>query len=383
MTTSKRDYYEVLGVQRNASSEDIKKAFRKLALENHPDRNKNADAADKFKEINEAYQVLSDTTKRATYDRFGHAAATQGAGGARGFDGFEGFGGFGDIFDAFFGGSTGRSAHAPRRGADLQSHITIEFDKAVFGTDHDLDLRRTEVCRHCRGNRAEPGTSAATCAECKGIGQVRRSHSGIFGQFVQVVTCPTCRGEGKTVTTPCNQCRGAGREVRDRKLVVSIPAGIETGTQIRLNGEGEPGVNGGPPGDLYVSIRVRPHSIFRREGYEIIFIQPINIAQAALGAELKVPTLEGEAEIVVPQGAQTGDVIRLKGEGVPHLGSRKQRGDQLVTIVVETPKNLSEEQRDLLQQLAKSLGESGDGVGAPSRHEGWFEKLKNSLGGYE
>ena len=323
MTTKKRDYYEVLGVTRTSSEEQIKMAFRKLAIEYHPDRNKSGGAAEKFKEINEAYQVITDPKKRADYDRFGHAGVGQN--GARGFDGFENFGGFGDIFDAFFGGSRTRSRTSTRRGADLQYSMAVDFEEAVFGAEKQLELERTEVCGHCKGSRSEPGSSPALCSNCGGTGQVRRGHQSIFGQFTQVSTCGTCRGEGRVITKPCSSCKGTGRQVRNRKLFVTLPAGIETGTQIRLTGEGEPGSNGGPSGDLYVSVRVMGHPLFEREGNDIILRHTANIAQAALGATLVVPTLEGEAEIVIPPGTQTGDVIRLKGEGIPHLGSRQRR----------------------------------------------------------
>ena len=377
MATHKRDYYEVLGVPQSASEEDIKKAFRKLALEYHPDRNKDDGASEKFKEFNEAYQVLTDPKKRAAYDRFGHAGVAEN--GARGFEGFENFGGFGDIFDAFFGGGpSARSQTSARRGADLQYTLTISFEEAVFGVEKDLEVRRTEVCGHCDGSRSEPGSATPRCSNCGGTGQIRRGHQSIFGQFMQVTTCGTCRGEGKVITTPCSRCRGTAREVRDRRLVVSIPAGIEGGTQVRLSGEGEPGSNGGPPGDLYVSLRVKPHPLYRREGDDIMLLQKINFAHAALGVTLQVPTLDGEAEIVIPQGTQTGDVIRLKGKGVPHLGSSKQRGDQLVIAVVETPKSLNDEQRRLFQELAKNF--SDDGTGPAEEDKGWFEKIKYTLG---
>ena len=375
MTTSKRDYYQVLGVGRGASDEEIKKAFRKLAMEYHPDRNKDAAASERFKEINEAYQVLSDSKKRSSYDTFGHAGVNTNGGG---FDGFENFGGFGDIFDAFFGGSTRRSATSARRGADLQVDISIDFVKAVFGADEEIEIRRSEICSRCRGARSEPGTSPDTCVQCRGTGQVRRSQQGIFGQFTQVSTCTMCRGEGHVITSPCLNCRGAGTEMRDRKLVVTIPAGIETSTQIRLSGEGEPGMYGGSAGDLYVIVRVRDHKLFRRRGYDIVYIQNINIAQAALGLSLDVPTLQGDEEIEIPRGTQSGDVIRLRGRGIPHLGNRRMRGDQLVTVIVETPKSLTEEQRKLLLQLAETFDDGSDEY--RDRAEGWFDKLKHTLG---
>ena len=379
MTTKKRDYYEVLGVSRGSSDEEVKSAFRKLALEFHPDRNKTDGAAEKFKEINEAYQVLTDPKKRGDYDRFGHAGLGQNGG--RGFDGFENFGGFGDIFDAFFGGQSSRTQTSARRGADLQYSVTVTFEEAVFGVEKDIEVRRTEVCSHCRGSKAVPGTSPSLCPTCGGTGQLKRGYQSLFGQFTQVTTCGRCRGEGKVITRPCPECRASGRQTRDRKLVVSIPAGIETGTQIRLNGEGEPGSHGGSPGDLYVSVRAKSHELFWRESNDIVFKQTLNIAQAALGSKLVVPTLEGEAEIVIPQGTQTGDVIRLKGDGVPHLGSRNCRGDQLITIIVETPKSLTDEQRQLLQELSDSFGENGSDGSDDDKN--WFDKLKDTLGSPE
>jgi molecular chaperone DnaJ len=379
MTTKKRDYYEVLDVPRDASEEAIKRAFRRLALQYHPDRNKDDGASEKFKEINEAYQVLTDTKKRTAYDRFGHAGLDQN--GSRGFDGFENFGGFGDIFDTFFGGAGARSRTATARGADLQHSMTITFDEAAFGVERQFDLRRTEICGRCKGTRSDPGTEPTLCSECRGTGHVRRGHQSIFGQFMQVMTCTSCRGEGRVITRPCSTCRGTGRGVRDRKLAVSIPAGIETGTQIRLTGEGEPGANGGRSGDLYVSIRVKSHPVFRREGYDILHLQRVNVVQAALGATIKVPTLEGHADIDLPPGTQTGSVIRVRGRGIPHLGRSRQRGDELVTVLVETPISLSDEQRQLLRQLGRSIGDDTNGPAAEDK--GWFEKFKETLSGYE
>ena len=377
MTTRKRDYYEVLGVARNASDEQIRKAFRKLALEYHPDRNKKDGAEDRFKEINEAYQILSDPKKRPDYDRFGHAGVA--GNGARGFDGFEHFGGFGDIFDAFFGGgfaSRSRTSTA-RRGADLQVHVSVDFEEAVFGTEKEFEVRGAEACRECRGSRSAPGSPPTLCSNCGGTGKVRRAHQSIFGQFTQVATCGTCRGEGKVISRPCSQCNGAGTERRTRKLAVSIPGGIESGTQIRLSGEGEPGSGGGHPGDLYVSIGVNDHPIFERDGHDVRYTMPINVAQAALGASVRVLTLEGQAELAIPAGTQSGQVFRLKGKGVPHLGSGR-RGDQLVTVAVATPKSLTEEQRHLFQQLAASLGDHENGA-----DKGLFDKIKDAFGGSE
>lgn len=380
MTTSKRDYYDVLGVSRSASEEDIRKAFRRLALEHHPDRNRSEGAAERFKEINEAYQVLSDADKRGRYDRFGHDAVSSN-GGARGFEGFENFGGFGDIFDAFFGSTGGRGrSTAAQRGADLQHSVTIDFEEAVFGAEVELELHRTEVCDECRGTRSRPGASATRCVDCNGAGQVRRAHRSMFGQFVQVATCGKCRGDGKVVTDPCQQCRGSGRQRRNRKLAVTVPAGVEDGSQMRLSGEGEASPDGGPPGDVYVSIRVREHPVFERRDHDILYTRSVNVAQAALGAKVTVSTLEGDREIDIPPGTQSGRRFRLKGLGVARLRTR-QRGDQLVTVVVETPTSLTSEQRRLLRQLSESLDDPRDS--RDSDGKGWFDRFKNTIGNAE
>ena len=380
MTTSKRDYYEVLGISRNASEEDIKKAFRRLALEYHPDRNKGDGAEERFKEVNEAYQVLSDPKKRTSYDRFGHSAVS--GNGGRGFEGFENFGGFGDIFDAFFGGGFGSRSrpNSAARGAHLQLNVIIDFADSVFGTEKELEIQRVENCSRCSGSKSEPGSSPTQCSTCRGAGQVRRAQQSIFGQFVQVATCQTCQGDGKTVTDPCTSCRGTGRERRNRKIAVSIPAGIEHGTQIRLSHEGEPGTNGGPPGDLFVSVQVKDHPFFERAGYDILYAMPINVAQAALGDVIKVPTMEEDADMQVPAGTQSGQVFRLKGKGIPHLRGNR-RGDQLVSITVRTPRSLSDEQRRLFEELAGSLEElepDGD-----RSDKGLFDKIKDAFGGTE
>ena len=377
MTTSKRDYYDVLGISRSASEEDVRKAFRRLALEYHPDRNKKEGAEERFKEINEAYQVLSDAKRRAAYDRFGHEGVS--GNGARGFEGFDNFGGFGDIFDAFFGSGFGTrsGARRVRRGADLRYVISIEFEEAAFGAAKEFEVRRMERCERCGGDRSEPGKRPSTCANCKGAGQVRRAHQSVFGQFVQMATCGTCRGEGSVITHPCPGCGGSGRQRRDRKLAVSIPAGIEDGTQIRLTGEGEPGANGAPPGDLYVSVNVNEHPLFERDGYDLYLSLPLNVAQATLGAVVKIPTLGGEAELDIPAGTQSGQRFRLRGKGIAHLNSGR-RGDQLVQVVVTTPRSLTEEQRRLFRELSESLEVEpidGDGDG-----KGWFDRLKDVLG---
>ncbi|MBI4298885.1 MAG: molecular chaperone DnaJ [Chloroflexi bacterium] len=381
MTTKKRDYYEVLGIALTASEEEIKKAFRKLALEYHPDRNKGPRAEEKFKEINEAYQILSNPEKRARYDRFGHAGVARDGDFGRGFEGFDTFGGFGDIFDSFFGGFAGstRSRTAPRAGADIHFALGISFEEAVFGTEKELGIERTEACSLCRGNRSQPGSQPSSCTNCRGTGQVRRAHQSIFGQFVQVSTCGTCRGEGRVITQACSQCHGSGREVRKRKLVVTIPAGVENDSQIRLTSEGEPGINGGSPGNLYVSLQVKPHPLFRRDGNNILYKLPINFAQAALGDVVQVPTLEGVAELSIPIGVQSGNVLSLKGKGVPYINSRR-RGDQLVEIVVVTPQTISQDQKRLFQELAKTLDQPDK---TSSSDKSWFNKIKDATFGGE
>jgi len=360
---AKRDYYEVLELPRSATPEDIKKAFRKLALQYHPDRNRNEDAGERFKEINEAYQVLSDSQRRAAYDRFGHAGVQGDAG--RGFQGFEGFGGLGDIFDAFFGGQTRRG---PRQGRDLEYRTTVSFAKAAFGTEKELKLNRLEVCDRCRGSRAEPGTDPEPCPTCRGSGQVRRVQRTVFGQFAQTTTCSTCGGEGHVVRTPCARCGGTGALRQERRLAVEIPAGIEDGSRIRLRNEGEPGELGGPMGDLYVYVSVRPHELFRRQGNDVLLDVELNIAEAALGTSLDVPTLDGTRPLKIPSGTQTGQTFKIKGSGIPFLRSGRRRGDELVTVRVATPTKISDRQRVLLEELADTLGL--DGASAAARGDG-------------
>ena len=349
-----QDYYDVLGVARNASDEDIRRAFRRKAMEYHPDRNKNADAEEKFKEINEAYQVLSDTNKRAQYDRFGKAGVGAQTGGNP-FDGFDVFGGFGDIFDSFFGDASARGGRQPRRGGDIHQQVTLSFEESVFGAEREVEINRLEVCQHCSGAGNEPGTSVDTCGTCQGRGQVRRSQRSVFGQFTQVVGCPACRGRGSVISTPCSQCKGAGRERRKRKIEVRIPAGVEGGMQVRLSGEGDTGNDGGGAGNLYVAVNVQEHSFFQRDGTDIIYTLPLNMAEAALGAEKAIPTIDGsEEEFKVPQGTQPGTTFNLRGKGVPHLNSNR-RGNMRIMADVRVPGSLSGHQRELLEELARSF----------------------------
>jgi len=371
--SAKRDYYDVLGVGRSASQDEIKKAYRGLARQYHPDVNKSPDAEARFKEINEAYQVLSDQEKRATYDRFGHSGV-QGRWGDVGDFGF-GFGGFGDIFEDLFGfGPRTRTRRAPSRGADLRYDLTISFEEAIFGCDRELEIPRYETCPRCRGSGAEPGTSPIRCPQCNGTGEVRRAQQSIFGSFINVTTCPRCGGEGEVVNTPCGECRGQKRVRVTRTISVKVPAGVDNGTQIRLAGEGEPGVYGGPPGNLYVIVSVKPHRYFRRQDNNIILELAINVAQAALGDEVMVPTLDGDEILVIPAGTQTGKVFRLRGKGVPYL-RRNGRGDQLVIVQVAIPTDLSDEQKRLFKDLARTLGKEV----IPQEEKGLLEKIMDFL----
>ena len=374
MAANKRDYYEILGVGRQAANDEIKKAYRKLAREYHPDVNKSPDAEARFKEINEAYEVLSDEQKRASYDRFGHA----GMPGGYATD-FAGFGSFNDIFEEFFGGfgggrSSASARRVPRRGADLRYDLTITFEEAIFGVEKEIEVVRPEACPKCNGSGAEPGTTPVRCSTCNGTGEVRRVQQSFLGSFVNVSTCPTCHGEGETVGFPCTQCRGAKYVRITRKINVKIPGGVDQGTQIRLAGEGEPGEHGGPPGNLYVELNVLPHPYFRRRDDNIVLELGVNVAQAALGDEISVPTLDGDEKLSIPPGTQTGKVFRLHNKGVPHLRT-SGRGDQLVVIDVMVPTGLTAEQKKLFKELAKTLGTDV----VPQREKTFLDKLKDLL----
>ena len=349
----KRDYYEVLGLPREASPEDVKKAFRKLAFRYHPDRNKDDGASEKFKEVNEAYEVLSDTDKRAAYDRFGHSGP-EGVFSGRGFEGFD-FGGFGDIFEAFFGGTGTSTRQAPRRGGDLRFNISLTFEEAALGCEKEIEIARTELCSTCHGTRARPGRQPVRCSACDGTGQVRRVQRSIFGQFINTSVCTQCRGEGKVVNDPCPDCRGSGFQKHKRKIMVKFPPGIDEGNGVRLSGEGDAGVRGAAAGNLVVVVGVRKHRFFTREGDNVLCELPVNFAQAALGAEVPVPTLYGEMKLKIPAGSQTGRVFKLHDKGVPRLRGMGH-GDQLVALRVITPESLSKEQRRLFEELSKSLG---------------------------
>jgi len=352
---SKRDYYEVLGVSKDASPEELKKAYRKLARQYHPDVNKAPDAEDKFKEAKEAYDVLGDDQKRATYDQYGHVDPNQGMGG--GFNGGD-FGGFGDIFDMFFGGGGGRrNPNAPQRGNDLQYTMTIEFKEAVFGKELDITIPRTENCDTCSGSGAKPGTKPDTCSVCHGTGQQEVAQNTPFGRVVNRRACSACGGAGKIIKHKCTTCNGAGKVKKQRTIHIKVPAGVDDGAQLRVSGEGESGTRGGPSGDLYVVIRVKSHEFFEREGDDIYCEVPLTFAQVALGDEIEIPTLTEKVKLKIPAGTQTGTYFRLKGKGVPHLRGYGQ-GDQHVKVTVVTPTNMTDEQKSLLRQLASLNGEN-------------------------
>jgi molecular chaperone DnaJ len=381
---TKRDYYEVLGVSRNANKEDLKKAYRRLARQYHPDVNKEADASERFKEINEAYEALTDDNMRARYDRFGHAGVENGGAGFSGFEG-AGFGNVADIFEEFFGGAFGgsprRRRRGPRRGADLRYDLKISFEEAAFGVEKEIEITRPATCPACYGSGAEPGTKPVTCTTCNGSGEVRRVQQSILGSFVNVATCPTCQGTGEMIQTPCQTCHGRKQVQETRTLKVKVPAGVDNDTQIRLSSEGAPGEDGGPPGNLYVVIRVLEHKIFERRGDDIWIDLGINVAQAALGDEVTVPTIDGEEVLSISPGTESGKVFRLKGKGVPRLdrsgrGADVGRGDQHVLIHVTIPKKLNDEQRQLFEKLAKTLGKEV----VPQREKGIFSQLKDALG---
>lgn len=348
----KRDYYEVLGVSRDANGKQIKGAFRKLAFECHPDRNGDDGAEQRFKELNEAYEVLSDTEKRDAYDRYGHDGADALFG-----QGFEraGFDGFGSIFDSFFGGRPSTaSRQAPVSGADIRRNITITLEEAAFGLEKEMSISRTEHCSHCQGSGSKPGAKPAQCPECRGAGQVRRVQQSIFGRFTNIVVCPQCQGEGKVITDPCTKCRGSGKERVQRDIMVKIPPGVDEGSRMRLTGEGDAGSRGGQPGSLYIDIAVKKHDIFVRDNDDILYELPVNFAEAALGVELEVPTLGGNVELKIPSGSQAGQVFKLKNKGIPHL-QRRGQGSQLVSLKVVTPESLNKKQRQLFEELAKEL----------------------------
>ncbi|MEI7028073.1 molecular chaperone DnaJ [Paenibacillus sp. y28] len=367
---SKQDFYEMLGVSKDASDDEIKKAYRKLARQYHPDVNKEAGAEQKFKDIKEAYEVLSDSQKRSNYDRFGTADPSQGMGGGGAGD----FGGFGDIFDMFFGGGgQRRNPNAPQRGSDLQYTMTIEFKEAVFGKETEVQIPRTETCDTCMGSGAKPGTKPDTCRVCNGSGQQEVVQNTPFGRMVNRRVCSACNGQGKTIKEKCGTCHGSGKVKRTRTINLKIPAGVDDGAQMRVSGEGEPGTKGGPAGDLYVVLRVKSHDFFEREGEDIYCEVPLTFAQAALGDEIEIPTLTEKVKLKIPAGTQTGTYFRLKGKGVPRLRGYGQ-GDQHVKVTIVTPTNLTDQQKDLLREFAGIGGEQ-----TSEQHESLFERMKKAF----
>ena len=379
----KRDYYEVLGLKKGASEDEIKKAFKSMARKYHPDLHPDdKKAAEKFKEINEAYEVLSDSEKRARYDQFGHAGVDPNYGGGAGAGGFGGFGGFGDvgdIFDSIFGGgfggfgggrSTASSANAPHRGGDVNANVTIDFMEACKGAKKKMRVTHMVKCDQCSGTGADANTKTSSCTECHGQGSVRVNQRTPFGVISTTKVCPRCGGKGKIVTNPCSKCRGSGRQRVTTDIELKIPAGIDNGQILRVSGQGDAGLNGGPNGDLNVSVTVRPHELFTRSGNDIFCEIPISYAQAVLGDKVTVPTIKGKVEYEIPEGTQSGTKFRLRGEGVKYLG-RESYGDQYVTVVVEVPKRLTKQQKELLKKFDDCLEEKNQ-----AKRQNFFEKLK-------
>ena len=371
---AKRDYYEVLGVSKSASDAEIKKAFRRLAMKHHPDRNEgNAEAAEKFKEAKEAYEVLSDSQKREAYDHYGHSGVEQGFGGGSG----AGFGDiFSDMFGDIFGGGHGGSSGGSRvyRGNDFQYSVEVTLEEAVFGVKKDISVSSLQTCETCDGSGAKEGTSSAVCGQCNGQGQIRMQQ----GFFAVQQTCPACKGEGKVIKDPCPSCRGQKRVKKTKNLSVEIPAGIDSGDRIRLTGEGEAGINSGPPGDLYVQMHVKPHDLFERDGDHLSCRLPIRFSTAVLGGEIEVPTLKGKVILKIPSETQTGKKFRLRGKGVKSVRSHST-GDLICTVIVETPINLTKKQKELIQSFDESLGPNGDCKHSPQQ-SGWWNKAKDFLG---
>ena len=367
MAEQKRDYYEVLGVSRSASEDEIKKAYRKLAKKYHPDLNPgNAEAEQKFKEVNEAYEVLSDSNKKARYDQFGFAGVDPnygaGAGGGGGFGGFTDFdfGDLGDIFGSFFGGGFGGGARSsrngPQRGESIRAGVTVSFEEAAFGCEKEVTVDRVDQCPTCKGSGCESGTTPEVCSQCGGTGTVQQRRQTPMGVFATTTTCPKCGGRGKIIHSPCKDCGGTGQQRKRRTIQVNIPAGIDNGQTISLRGQGSAGKNGGPAGDLLITVTVRPHQLFRREGNDVLCEAPITFTQAVLGGEMEIPTIDGKVKYDIPEGTQTGTTFRLRGKGIPNLNGRG-RGDQYVTVYIETPRNLNREQKEALKKFSQSLGE--------------------------
>ena len=381
--TEKRDYYEVLGVEKNATDDEIKKAYRKAAKANHPDLHPgDKEAEARFKEIGEAYEVLSDADKRARYDQYGFAGVDPNYAAGSGFGGFGGgFGGFdvdlGSIFNDFFGGgaTSGSSRRSgPRKGENVRAAVTLTFEEAAFGCEKEVSASRIEDCTKCSGTGSADGSAPETCSACGGSGYTRTVRQTPFGAMQQQTTCPKCGGTGKTVKNPCPTCRGKGKVRKNKKISVKIPAGVDNGQAVRVAGEGSVGTGGGPKGDLLVEVNVLSHPLFEREGSDVICEMPITFTQAALGGDLEVPTLDGKVRYNIPEGTQTGTTFRLRNKGIPMVGYQNRRGDQYVTVVVETPKNLTHEQKELLKKFGEATGEDSN----PKR-KSFFDKVKENL----
>ncbi len=371
----KRDYYEVLGISKGASDDEIKKAYRKEAKKYHPDLHPgDKECETKFKEVNEAYEVLSDKQKRSQYDQFGHAGVDPNFGAGGGAGGFGGFGDFGDIFSDIFGGfggfGGGSRRNGPKRGRDIHYTIDITFEEAAFGCAKTINLTKQDTCDHCHGSGAKAGTHAETCSQCNGTGQVRTQQRTPLGYMTNITTCPKCGGKGKTIKEPCPDCRGTGKVRKNKTLEIKIIAGIDNGQTMQVSGQGEPGDNGGPSGDLLVTVRVKKHDIFRREGANVYVDMPITFVQAALGATLKVPTLDGVVEYDISEGTQTGSVFRLRGKGIPFVRG-KGRGDEYVVVSVEVPKNLTSKQKEILKEF-----DSNSEVRNYKQQKSFLDKMK-------
>lgn len=362
MAEQKRDYYEVLGVSKSASQDEIKRAYRKLAKANHPDLNPGDKAAEaRFKEVNEAYEILSDSDKKARYDQYGHAGVDPNFGAGGGFDGGFDFGDLGDIFGSFFGGGFGggrrSNPNAPQRGESIRLSLAISFEEAAFGCEKAVTVERMEPCDTCHGNGCAPGATPEVCPDCHGTGQVQVRRQTPMGVFATTSPCSRCGGKGKIIHQPCKDCHGTGAVRRRKTIQASIPAGIDQGQTISIRGQGHAGVNGGPAGDLLITITVRPHDLFRREGTSVLCEAPITFAQAVLGAELEIPTIDGKVKYDLPEGTQSGTTFRLKGKGIPAINGRG-RGDQYVTVYIETPRNLNKEQKEALKKFAEAVGDN-------------------------
>jgi len=362
MAGEKRDYYEALGISKGASEDEIKKAYKKMARKYHPDLNPgDKEAEEKFKEVNEAYEVLSDSTKRARYDQYGHAGVDPNFGGG-GFDGGFDFGDLGDIFGSFFGGGFGSgrrtNPNAPQRGESIRLSVTVSFEEAAFGCEKSVTVDRTEACPACGGSGCAAGTTPEICPDCHGSGTVQVRRQTPMGVFATSAPCSRCGGKGRIIHQPCPECRGTGTQRKRKTIQASIPAGIDNGQTISIRGQGNAGKNGGPAGDLLITITVRPHELFRREGTSVLCEAPITFAQAVLGAELEIPTIDGKVKYDLPEGTQSGTTFRLKGKGIPSINGRG-RGDQYVTVYIETPRNLNKEQKEALKKFAETMGESG------------------------